>query len=172
MLTPLAVIRKLGLRHFYSITRNSLEIEIYKETECLRNYFITESIKADENEKVQANKCSFSAILSVKKKLGPCLGCIKTTCRQRFNLKLHSTHLYPIFVNFCVKNSLFQTLPQDGTISVFCLDCSTLEQTGAKCLMRVFTQIENVRMGHFYRHTDFMTFILQTKLKLCAKITV
>ena len=76
MLTPLAVIRKLGLRHFYFITRNSLEIEIYKETECLRNYFITESIKADENEKVWANKCSFSAILSVKKKLGPCLGCI------------------------------------------------------------------------------------------------
>ena len=51
MLTPLAVIRKLGLRHFYFITRNSLEIEMYKETECLRNYFITESIKADENEK-------------------------------------------------------------------------------------------------------------------------
>ena len=96
MLTPLAVIRKLGLRHFYFITRNSLEIEIYKETECLRNYFITESIKADENEKVWANKCSFSAILSVKKKLGHCLGCIKTTCRQRFNLKLHSTHLCPI----------------------------------------------------------------------------
>ena len=51
MLTPLAVIRKLGLRHFYFITRNSLEIEMCKETECLRNYFITESIKADENEK-------------------------------------------------------------------------------------------------------------------------
>ena len=94
MLTPLAVIRKLGLRHFYFITRNRLEIEIYKETECLRNYFITESIKADENEKVWANKCSFFAILSVKKKLGPCLGCINVGRGSILNF------IQPIYIPF------------------------------------------------------------------------
>ena len=30
-------------------------------------------------------------------------------------------------------------------------------QSGTKRLMRLFTQIENVRMRHFYKHKDFMT---------------
>ena len=83
MLTPLAVIRKLGLRHFYFITRNSLEIEMYKETECLRNYFITESIKADENEK--SRQTMFSLL----------------------NFIPPNYIIYPIFVNFFCEKFTF-----------------------------------------------------------------
>ena len=144
---------------------------MYKETECLRNYFITESIKADENEKSRQTMFSICHPCFSEEFFKIQTAPIKTTCKYLLNFKLPFAHFYSIFVHSLRENSLFQTLPQDGTNSVFCLDCSTLEQTGTKCLMRVFTQIENVRMGHFYRHTDFMTFILQTKLKLSAKIT-
>ena len=93
MLTPLAVIRKLGLRHFYSITKNSLEIEMYKETECLRNYFITESIKADENEKSRQTMFSL--------------------------LNFIPPFYIPLLLISFLRNSLFQTLPQDVIPTVF-----------------------------------------------------